>query len=104
MITDAGLGAGNYPTQPGEGLFNLALCVGIKTQKKQAGPKWDLGGALTAVGWVWQKELFESRAGASRGCTHCCPGLTMLWGPAEDGDMRAQSWRLGLCGMQGSDN
>ena len=50
-----------------------------------------------------KRAVTESRAGASSGCTHCRPGLKMPWYPAEDGDMRAQSWRLGLWGMQGCD-
>lgn len=43
----------------------------------------------------------ESWVGASSGCTQCGPGLKMPWDPAEDGDMRAQSWRPGLRGMEG---
>ena len=37
MIADVGPMAGNYPTQPGEGLFNLALWVGPTTQTEKSG-------------------------------------------------------------------
>lgn len=82
MILDVGPMAGNYPTQPGEGLLNLAsVWAPQQKQKNQVGLKWDLTPMVPLKGVgrrMAKRAVRESRAGASSASTHCFPRLTCL--------------------------
>lgn len=79
VLLDVGPMAGNYPTQAGEGLLNLAsVWSPQQKQKNQVGLKWDLTPMvpLKGVGREMAKRaVTESRAWASSASTHCCPRL-----------------------------
>lgn len=82
MILDVGPMAGNYPTQPGEGLLNLAsVWAPQQKPKNQVGLKWHLTPMVLLKGVgrdMAERAVRESTAGARSASTRCFPRLKCL--------------------------